>query len=133
MLRGPWEIRVHRIEAPEGASVREGGHAESPAALTGPGWAPARTADGVSSAVIALHGWGDDTEEGTAEVARDVQSNAFGPRSAIPYLRLDRHFGGRSTAARGGVRAGGRREPHGVAGVPGRHDHRGVREPASSG
>ncbi|MFF9455782.1 DUF2264 domain-containing protein [Streptomyces flaveolus] len=101
VLHGPWEIRVHRIEAPQGASVREGGHAvahaESPAALTGPGWALTRTADGLSSAVIALHGWGDGTQRGTAEVARDVQSNAFGPRSAIPYLRLDGHPGGRST------------------------------------
>ncbi|MFG3157917.1 DUF2264 domain-containing protein [Streptomyces sp. NPDC048219] len=101
VLHGPWEIRVHRIEAPRGASVREGGyavaHAESPAALTGPGWALTRTADGLSSAVIALHGWGDGARRGTAEVARDVQSNAFGPRSAIPYLRLDRHPGGRST------------------------------------
>ncbi|MGP3635636.1 DUF2264 domain-containing protein [Streptomyces sp. 24-1644] len=97
VLHGPWEIRVHRIDAPEGVSVREGGHAvahtESPAARTGPGWALSRTADGLSSAVVALYGWGD----GTAEVARDVQSNAFGPRSAVPYLRLDRHPGGRST------------------------------------
>ena len=98
VLHGPWEIRVHRVEAPEGVSVREGGHAvahtETPDAWTGPGWALTRTADGLSSAVVALHGWGP---EATAEVARDVQSNAFGPRSAVPYLRLDGHPGGRST------------------------------------
>ncbi|MFD4763091.1 DUF2264 domain-containing protein [Streptomyces sp. NPDC058439] len=98
VLHGPWEIRVHRVEAPEGAVVREGGHAvahtESPFALSGPDWALARTADGLSSALVALHGW-DGGPEGAA-VARDVQSNAYGPRSAIPYLRSRPHPGGRS-------------------------------------
>lgn len=105
VLHGPWEIRVHRIDAPEGAAVREGGHAvahaQAPVATSGPGWAMARTADGLSSAVVALYGWGDapgaDGAGGVAaEVARDVQSNAFGPHSAIPYLRRDSHPGGRS-------------------------------------
>ncbi|MEU9624810.1 DUF2264 domain-containing protein [Streptomyces sp. NPDC087228] len=99
VLHGPWEIRVHRVEAPEGAVVREGGHAvahaESPFALSGPDWALARTADGLSSALVALYGW-DGGAEGAA-VARDVQSNAYGPRSAIPYLRSRPHPGGRST------------------------------------
>ncbi|MEV7794334.1 DUF2264 domain-containing protein [Streptomyces sp. NPDC087512] len=96
VLHGPWEIRVHRVEAPEGATVREGGHtvahAHPPAARTGPGWALTRTADGLSSAVVALHGW--DT---TAEVARDLEANAFGPHSATPHLHLARHPGGTST------------------------------------
>lgn len=98
MLHGPWEIRVHRVEAPEGAVVREGGHAvshaQSPFALSGPDWALARTADGLSSALIALHGWDGGTEG--AAVARDVQSNAYGPHSAISYLRSGPHPGGRS-------------------------------------
>ncbi|MCX5104423.1 DUF2264 domain-containing protein [Streptomyces sp. NBC_00053] len=98
VLHGPWEIRVHRVEAPEGAVVREGGHpvahARSPFALSGPDWALARTADGLSSALIALHGWDGGTEG--AAVARDVQSNAYGPHSAIPYLRSGPHPGGRS-------------------------------------
>ncbi|MGW2180495.1 DUF2264 domain-containing protein [Streptomyces sp. NPDC001732] len=98
VLHGPWEIRVHRVEAPEGAVVREGGHAvahaRSPFAVSGPDWALARTADGLSSALIALHGW-DGGAEGAA-VARDVQSNAYGPHSAIPYLRSRPHPGGRS-------------------------------------
>ncbi|MEV6145774.1 DUF2264 domain-containing protein [Streptomyces sp. NPDC051992] len=98
VLHGPWEIRVHRVEAPEGVVVREGGHAvshaRSPFALSGPDWALARTADGLSSALVALHGWDGGTE--TAAVARDVQSNAYGPHSAIPYLRSGPHPGGRS-------------------------------------
>ncbi|MFB7851861.1 DUF2264 domain-containing protein [Streptomyces sp. NPDC056053] len=98
VLHGPWEIRVHRVEAPEGAVVREGGHAvahtRSPFAVSGPDWALARTADGLSSALIALHGW-DGGAEGAA-VARDVQSNAHGPHSAVPYLRSRPHPGGRS-------------------------------------
>lgn len=130
VLHGPWEIRVHRVEAPEGAIVREGGHAmaheERPRVSSGPGWAMARTADGLTSAVVALYGWdteedaesggGAAAEEGSeadrtarveqaagvqdtaygSGVARDVQSNAYGPHSAIPYLRADRHPGGRS-------------------------------------
>ncbi|WP_326606843.1 DUF2264 domain-containing protein [Streptomyces sp. NBC_01799] len=130
VLHGPWEIRVHRVEAPEGAIVREGGHAvaheERPRVSSGPGWAMARTADGLTSAVVALYGWDTEedaeTEGGAAVedgseaaqtaraekaaggletrcgsgVARDVQSNAYGPHSAIPYLRADHHPGGRS-------------------------------------
>ncbi|MFJ2643664.1 DUF2264 domain-containing protein [Streptomyces sp. NPDC087511] len=98
VLHGPWEVRVHRVEAPEGVVVREGGHAvshaTSPFALSGPDWALARTADGLSSALVALHGWDGGTEP--AAVARDVQSNANGPHSAIPYLRSGPHPGGRS-------------------------------------
>ncbi|MGW5277243.1 DUF2264 domain-containing protein [Streptomyces sp. NPDC004044] len=130
VLHGPWEIRVHRVEAPEGAIVREGGHAvaheERPRVSSGPGWAMAHTADDLTSAVVALYGWdteedaetdggaaGEDRSESvqTAQaelaadgpettygsgVARDVQSNAYGPHSAIPYLRAGRHPGGRS-------------------------------------
>ncbi|MFG2922667.1 DUF2264 domain-containing protein [Streptomyces sp. NPDC048305] len=98
VLHGPWEVRVHRVEAPEGAVVREGGHSvadtRSPYATSGPDWAHARTADGLSSTLVALHGW-DGGREGAA-VARDVASNAYGPHSAIPYLRSAPHPGGHS-------------------------------------
>lgn len=96
VLHGPWEIRVHRIDAPPGATVHEGGHAVAhtlrPDATSGPGWAMARTAEGLSSAMVALHGW----DGSTAQVARDVESNAYGPHSATPGLRLEGHPGGRS-------------------------------------
>lgn len=88
-LHGPWEIRVHRCDVPPDVAVREGGYAVAhtlrPQTRTGPGWALARTADGLTSAVVALHGW--QSEEGGAGVAREVQANAFGPQSATPYLR----------------------------------------------
>ncbi|MFS8202176.1 DUF2264 domain-containing protein [Streptomyces sp. CWNU-52B] len=86
VLRGPWEIRVHRVFAPSGVTVREGGYAVAagtrPSTERGYGWALARTDDGLTSVVVALHGW----DEGTG-IAREVEANAFGPHSATPYLR----------------------------------------------
>ncbi|MFD0547161.1 hypothetical protein ACFQ1B_34255 [Streptomyces mexicanus] len=85
LLHGPWEVRVHRLEAPAGVTVREGGHPVAgdlrPDAETGPHWALARRADGLTSAVVALYGWQ------TAEVARDVEASALGPHAAVPLLR----------------------------------------------
>ncbi|MEV8565052.1 DUF2264 domain-containing protein [Streptomyces sp. NPDC051322] len=96
VLHGPWEIRVHRVDAPEGVTIREGGHPvahqERPSAEAGPGWALARTADGLTSAVVGLYGW----DRGEARVARDVQANAYGPHSATPVLGRPHHPGGRS-------------------------------------
>ncbi|MFE3448579.1 DUF2264 domain-containing protein [Nonomuraea sp. NPDC059194] len=70
-----------------GTTVREGGYAVSdaspPAAVTGPGWALARRTDGLTSAIIGLYGWQH------ASVSRDVESNAFGPHSAVPCLHAD--------------------------------------------
>ncbi|MEU4722699.1 DUF2264 domain-containing protein [Nonomuraea dietziae] len=67
-----------------GVTVREGGYAVSdvtpPSAVTGPGWALARRTDGLTSAIIGLYGWQ------RASVSRDVESNAFGPHSAVPCL-----------------------------------------------
>ncbi|MGQ4511635.1 DUF2264 domain-containing protein [Streptomyces sp. DW26H14] len=87
VLHGPWEIRVHRIRAEAGLPLAEGGHAvagpREPVARTGPGWALARTEDGLTSAVVALYGWDD----GGAEVDRHLGTNAFGTHSATPRLR----------------------------------------------
>ncbi|MGI5193348.1 DUF2264 domain-containing protein [Streptomyces sp. CA-288835] len=86
VLRGPWEIRVHRVQAPAGVAVREGGYAVAaearPTAERGSGWALARTPDGLTSVVVALHGWDED-----AGIAREVDANALGPHSATPYVR----------------------------------------------
>ncbi|MFC4117241.1 DUF2264 domain-containing protein [Nonomuraea zeae] len=86
-VRGPWEIRVHEIADGGSCTVREGGYAVSdttpPAVATGRGWALARRADGLTSAIIGLHGWR------RTSVSREVESNAFGPHSAIPCLYAD--------------------------------------------
>ncbi|MGW1003531.1 DUF2264 domain-containing protein [Streptomyces sp. NPDC002520] len=95
VLHGPWELRVHRVQAPAGVTVREGGHAvadtDRPHGERGPGWALVRTASGLTSAVVALYGWDEETG-----VAHEVEANAFGPRSATPYLRAHNHPGGAS-------------------------------------
>ncbi|MCQ4206352.1 DUF2264 domain-containing protein [Streptomyces longispororuber] len=95
VLHGPWELRVHRVQAPAGVTVREGGHAVAdstrPHAAQGPGWALTRTESGLTSAVVALYGWDADTG-----VAREVEANAHGPHSATPYLRARHHPGGAS-------------------------------------
>ncbi|OIV39527.1 hypothetical protein BIV57_01220 [Mangrovactinospora gilvigrisea] len=92
LIHGPWEIRVHRIDAPAGTPIREGGYAvactEQPIALTGDGWALARNADQLSSAVVGLYGWD------AAAVARETEANALGPHSATPYLTRAAHPAG---------------------------------------
>ncbi|MEV0112423.1 hypothetical protein AB0H77_04070 [Streptomyces sp. NPDC050844] len=57
----------------------------------GPGWALTRTESGLTSAVVALHGWDEE-----AGIAREVAANAFGPHSATPYLTRAGHAGGAS-------------------------------------
>ncbi|MEV3853681.1 DUF2264 domain-containing protein [Streptomyces sp. NPDC050095] len=95
VLHGPWELRVHRVQAPAGVTVREGGYAVAdavrPQAEQGPGWALTRTESGLTSALVALYGWDEETC-----VAREVEANAYGPHSATPYLRSPRHPGGAS-------------------------------------
>ncbi|WJV45061.1 DUF2264 domain-containing protein [Streptomyces flavofungini] len=97
-LYGPWEIRAHRVRAPAGAAVREGGFAvadgEPPHVEQGPGWALARTEAGLTSAVVGLHGWGAGPK--AAGTVQEVEANAYGPRSATPYLLARDHPGGAS-------------------------------------
>ncbi|MEV1083070.1 DUF2264 domain-containing protein [Streptomyces sp. NPDC050211] len=91
VVHGPWEVRVHRLDVPPGSTVREGGWAVAddaapPAVRTGPGWALARRADGLTSALVGLYGWG----EAEGAVAQAVGTNAYGQQSATPYLELAR-------------------------------------------
>jgi hypothetical protein len=96
-VTGPWEVRAHLVSAPPGATVRDGGYAVAAtaaprvtvsdggaAATTGAAdavpWALAVGADGLASLVIGLHGWAE------AAVREEAEANAFGPRSAVPYL-----------------------------------------------
>ncbi|MEU4536519.1 DUF2264 domain-containing protein [Streptosporangium sp. NPDC023825] len=93
VVDGPAEIRIHRVTAPAGYRVRDGGHALAAAVPPEPGRgergvALARRPDGLSSAVRALHGY-----TGTGLVtARGT--NAFGAHSVTPYAVADAHPGG---------------------------------------
>ncbi|WP_128379410.1 DUF2264 domain-containing protein [Streptomyces cavernae] len=86
VLHGPWEIRVHRVCVPAGVGLREGGYAVADdrpvAAGQGPGWALVRTGDGLTSVVVGLHGWDEETG-----MAHETDASAFGAHSATPYLR----------------------------------------------
>jgi hypothetical protein len=87
VVHGPWEVRVHRLDTLSSTPVREGGWAVAddtapPLARSGPGWALARRADGLTSAIVGLHGWSD--AEGT--VVHAVGTNAVGHHSATPCL-----------------------------------------------
>lgn len=91
VVRGAWEVRVHRLDVPPGTPVREGGWAVAddtapPDAHTGPARAVARRADGLTSALVGLHGW--DAAE--PSVVRAVGTNAVGHHSATPVLQLPR-------------------------------------------
>ncbi|WP_049558397.1 DUF2264 domain-containing protein [Nonomuraea sp. SBT364] len=91
VVDGAAEIRIHRVTAPAGHRVRDGGHALASAAppgvREGAGLALARRADGLTSVVRALHGY-DGAGLVTARGA-----NAFGVHSATPYV-VAAHPGG---------------------------------------
>ncbi|MEV4571551.1 DUF2264 domain-containing protein [Nonomuraea sp. NPDC049419] len=92
VLDGASEIRIHRVTAPAGHRVRDGGHALAATApldlRDGDGVASARRPDGLRTAVHALHGY-----TGTG-VATAQGANAFGVHSATPYAVADAHPGG---------------------------------------
>lgn len=87
VVHGPWEARVHRIPVDD-VPVREGGWALAddsgpPIAESGPGWARVRrAADGLTSTVVGLYGWGE--ADGTVVAAENT--NACGRYSATPVL-----------------------------------------------
>nr|WP_277605899.1 DUF2264 domain-containing protein [Glycomyces sp. L485] len=89
VVRGAWEIRIHRVNAPAGSTVRDGGHsladAHPPLVNTDRTWALATRPDGLTSAIIALHGFA------SAGVSRAVAANALGQCSAAPYLVAPDH------------------------------------------
>ncbi|MFF9039166.1 DUF2264 domain-containing protein [Streptomyces sp. NPDC014892] len=98
VVHGPWEVRVHRVHAAAGTPVREGGWAVAdddgpPEGRSGPGWAVARRADGLTSALVGLHGWGD----GPGTVVSAAGTNAYGHYSATPVLEGRTPPGGRES------------------------------------
>ncbi|WP_327712509.1 DUF2264 domain-containing protein [Streptomyces sp. NBC_00464] len=99
VVHGPWEMRVHRIQGPPGASVQEGGWAVAgdeapPVEETGPGWALARRADGLTTALIGMLGWDEDDGVPAGAVDQARNRSAVGMFSATPLLRLSRYPGG---------------------------------------
>ena len=92
VVRGPCELRIHRVVAPAGCTVRDGGYAiadiRPPSARVSARSARVRRPDGLTSAMLALHGFQH------AATARGVNTNAIGPCSATPYLTAPAHPGG---------------------------------------
>ncbi|MDX3688825.1 T-complex 10 C-terminal domain-containing protein [Streptomyces europaeiscabiei] len=62
-----------------------------PTGASGTGWALARRADGLTSAIVGLYGWGD----GPGAVVRAVGANAYGHHSATPVLEAPEGAGRR--------------------------------------
>jgi hypothetical protein len=92
IVRGPWEVRIHRVTAPAGCTVRDGGYsmadAAPPEVHSDDRWVLVTRPDGLTSAVVALHGYR------ATGVARAVAGNAVGACSATPYLLAADHPGG---------------------------------------
>ncbi|NGY65247.1 DUF2264 domain-containing protein [Lentzea sp. NEAU-D13] len=109
IVRGPWELRVHRVTAPPGHVVRDGGYAlagsRPPAVGTGDRWSQVSLPDGLTSVVLALHGFC------AAATAEAMDANAFGVCSATPYLVAPDHPGGSAVYASLIVLTGDRVDP----------------------
>ncbi|MEV1005164.1 DUF2264 domain-containing protein [Nonomuraea sp. NPDC050202] len=113
VLDGPWEVRVHRVTAPEDSMVRDGAHAlasdrpcdvtlsgHTALVKTTPAWAstetdvapipalaPAPAEIGLVSEIVGLHGWR------TVQAVLRQDENAIGAHSATPCL-VGTHPGG---------------------------------------
>ena len=87
IVKGRFEVRCHRVTGTEAAAVREGGHlvADDAEVARGAGgsWAWVRGADGLTSAVIGLHGLGGGT------TSSYVDANALGRHAAAPAIGGD--------------------------------------------
>jgi hypothetical protein len=85
IAHGRYELRVHHVSCRDGADVRDGGFSVAaphpPEADTGDGWARVHRADGLTSAIVALHGYD------AAAVHHHAGGNAIAHHAATPYLR----------------------------------------------
>ncbi len=85
VVHGPIEVRCVLVNGPEGV-VRHGGYAvastELPEVAIDTTWAQATRVDRLTSVVVGLHGYE------SAAVRRGLDTNAFGPHSATPYLEV---------------------------------------------
>jgi hypothetical protein len=93
IARGAAELRVHHAATFGVRWLHDGGFAVAdesgePAIERGPGWCAVRRRDGLTSASIALHGFGD-----APHAERFEQQNAFGRYAAAPVLVSDAPLG----------------------------------------
>lgn len=92
VVLGRVEVRCVLVDGPGGVTIRHGGYAiadqQQPQATTTGAWAQAVRTDRLTSAVVGLHGYDE------AGVRRGLDTNAFGPHSATPYLVRREHPGG---------------------------------------
>ncbi|MET9105399.1 DUF2264 domain-containing protein [Streptomyces zhihengii] len=91
VVHGPWEMRVHRVQAESAVTIHESGWAVAddeavPAGESGDGWVLARRADGLTSVLCGLLGWDSEGHHAEAGVVRGQDLNAYGYHSALPLL-----------------------------------------------
>jgi hypothetical protein len=84
---GDMELRVTHLWSLDGGVIRDGGLAVShdlpPVVTEGDGWCAATTADGLTGAVVALHGW-----SGAGWVS-GAAASPFGAHTVVPYVEGD--------------------------------------------
>ena len=81
------ELRISHLWSLDGGVIRDGGlavsHDRPPVVTEGDGWCAATTADGLTGAVVALHGWsGSGWVSGAA-------ASPFGAHTVVPYVEGD--------------------------------------------
>jgi hypothetical protein len=78
------ELRITHLWSLDGGVIRDGGlavsHDTPPVVSRGDGWSLATNADGLSGAVVGLHGYGD------SGWSADLDASPFGRHSVVPYV-----------------------------------------------
>ncbi|MFI6679484.1 DUF2264 domain-containing protein [Kribbella sp. NPDC050470] len=92
VVLGRVEVRCVLVDGPGGVTIRHGGYAiadqHQQQATTAGTWAQTVRTDRLTSVVVGLNGYDE------AGVRRGLDTNAFGPHSATPYLVRREHPGG---------------------------------------
>lgn len=81
VLDGPWEIRIHRVAAPAGSMLTEGGYAvssDSPCANVTTDLQALAVGDVLRCTIFGLYGW--------QEADISLGTNAIAEHAAVPYL-----------------------------------------------
>jgi len=78
------ELRITHLSSRAGGRLRDGGlavsHDDPPVVTEGDGWCAATTADGLTGAIVALHGWSRSGWVGGAA------ASPFGAHTVVPYV-----------------------------------------------